>query len=131
MFAAAHHIGPYGEPMRPDWFVFRACAGLYFTLLFVVRGFGIAVGAHVGVRRARRRVRRLTRLRRHRHDPASVRLRAASVPGRRGGWRRFGPRGGWVLPAADSRVGFRRVAGRVAGGTTVFGGRGPPGHPYQ
>jgi hypothetical protein len=47
-FAAAHHVGPYGEPMRPDWFVFRACAGLYFTLLFVARGFGIAVGAHVG-----------------------------------------------------------------------------------
>ena len=47
-FAAAHHIGPYGEPMRTDWFVFRACAGLYFTLLFVTRGFGIAVGAHAG-----------------------------------------------------------------------------------
>jgi hypothetical protein len=47
-FAAAHHIGPYGEPMRPDYFVFRTCAGLYFTLLFVLRGFGVAVGAHVG-----------------------------------------------------------------------------------
>ncbi len=47
-FAAAHHIGPYGEPMRADYFVFRTCAGLFFTLLFVLRGFGIAVGAHVG-----------------------------------------------------------------------------------
>jgi hypothetical protein len=47
-FAAAHHVGPYGEPMRPDYFVFRTCAGLYFTLLFVLRGFGIAVGAHAG-----------------------------------------------------------------------------------
>jgi hypothetical protein len=47
-FAAAHHIGPYGEPMRTDYFVFRTCAGLYFTLLFVLRGFGIAVGAHAG-----------------------------------------------------------------------------------
>jgi hypothetical protein len=47
-FAAAHHIGPYGEPVRADWFIFRTCAGLYFTILFVVRGFGIAVGAHVG-----------------------------------------------------------------------------------
>jgi hypothetical protein len=47
-FAAAHHIGPYGEPMRADYFVFRAVAGLYFTLLFVLRGFGIAVGAHAG-----------------------------------------------------------------------------------
>jgi hypothetical protein len=47
-FAAAHHIGPYGEPMRADHFVFRTMAGLFFTLLFVTRGFGIAVGAHAG-----------------------------------------------------------------------------------
>jgi hypothetical protein len=47
-FAAAHHIGPYGEPMNPYVFLFRALAGLYFTVLFVGRGFGIAVGAHAG-----------------------------------------------------------------------------------
>ncbi len=47
-FAAAHHVGPYGEPMRADYFVFRTLAGLYFTALFVARGFGIAVGAHAG-----------------------------------------------------------------------------------
>jgi hypothetical protein len=47
-FAAAHHIGPYGEPMRTDYFVFRTIAGLYFTVLFVTRGFGIAIGAHAG-----------------------------------------------------------------------------------
>jgi hypothetical protein len=47
-FAAAHHIGPYGEPMSPHVFLFRAIAGLYFTILFVTRGFGIAVGAHAG-----------------------------------------------------------------------------------
>jgi hypothetical protein len=47
-FAAAHHVGPYGEPMRADYFAFRALAGLYFTVLFVARGFGIAVGAHAG-----------------------------------------------------------------------------------
>jgi hypothetical protein len=47
-FAAAHHIGPYGEPMRADYFVFRSAAGLYFTFLFITRGFGIAVGAHAG-----------------------------------------------------------------------------------
>ena len=47
-FAAAHHIGSYGEPMRQDWFVFRTCAGLFFTFLFVARGFGVAVGAHAG-----------------------------------------------------------------------------------
>ncbi len=47
-FAAAHHVGPYAEPMRADYFVFRTIAGLYFTVLFVGRGFGIAVGAHAG-----------------------------------------------------------------------------------
>jgi hypothetical protein len=47
-FAFAHHIGPYGEPIRTDYFIFRTIAGLYFTLLFALRGFGIAVGAHVG-----------------------------------------------------------------------------------
>jgi len=47
-FAAAHNLGPYGEPVRADYFIFRAIAGLYFTLLFVLRGFGIAVGAHAG-----------------------------------------------------------------------------------
>jgi hypothetical protein len=47
-FASAHHIGSYGEPMRADYFVFRTMAGLYFTLLFISRGFGIAVGAHAG-----------------------------------------------------------------------------------
>jgi hypothetical protein len=47
-FAAAHHIGPYGEPMRADYFVFRTAAGLFFTALFVGRGFGVAVGAHAG-----------------------------------------------------------------------------------
>ena len=46
-FAAAHHIGPYGEPVRADYFLFRALAGLYFTLLFVLRGFGIAAGARM------------------------------------------------------------------------------------
>jgi hypothetical protein len=34
--------------MRADYFVFRTVAGLYFTLLFVLRGFGVAVGAHAG-----------------------------------------------------------------------------------
>jgi hypothetical protein len=47
-FAAAHHIGPYGEPMRADYFIFRTVAGLYFTLVFITRGFGIAIGAHAG-----------------------------------------------------------------------------------
>lgn len=48
VFSAAHHFGPFGEPMNPYVFLFRAIAGLYFTLLFVGRGFGVAVGAHAG-----------------------------------------------------------------------------------
>lgn len=46
LFAAAHHIGPHGEPMNGYNFLFRTLAGLYFTVLYQWRGFGIAVGAH-------------------------------------------------------------------------------------
>jgi hypothetical protein len=45
-FAAAHHVGPHGEPMDAMKFTFRVAAGLFFTALYVLRGFGIAVGAH-------------------------------------------------------------------------------------
>lgn len=45
-FAAAHHLGPYGEVFDPYVFGFRSVAGLYFTAIFLTRGFGIAVGAH-------------------------------------------------------------------------------------
>jgi membrane protease YdiL (CAAX protease family) len=46
VFAAAHHIGPYGEPFDDYAFLFRTLAGLYFAGLYQFRGFGIAVGAH-------------------------------------------------------------------------------------
>jgi membrane protease YdiL (CAAX protease family) len=45
-FAAAHHIGPYGEPFKETIFLFRFLAGMYFAALYQFRGFGIAVGAH-------------------------------------------------------------------------------------
>jgi len=45
-FSAAHHIGPYGEVFDGYVFLFRTVAGFYFALLFQLRGFGIAVGAH-------------------------------------------------------------------------------------
>lgn len=48
VFAAAHHVGPYGEPIHSPVFLFRALAGLFFTAIYVARGFGIAVGAHAG-----------------------------------------------------------------------------------
>jgi membrane protease YdiL (CAAX protease family) len=46
LFSAAHHAGPHGEPFRGYTFVFRTVAGLYFTFLYQLRGFGVAVGAH-------------------------------------------------------------------------------------
>jgi len=46
LFAAAHHIGPAGEELDDYVFLFRTLAGLYFAVLYQVRGFGVAVGAH-------------------------------------------------------------------------------------
>ena len=46
LFAAAHHIGPSGEPFNVYVLAFRTFAGLYFAWLYHARGFGIAVGAH-------------------------------------------------------------------------------------
>jgi hypothetical protein len=48
LFAQAHHWGPGGEAKDAVRFAFRTVAGLYFTALYVTRGFGIAVGAHAG-----------------------------------------------------------------------------------
>ena len=47
-FALAHHLGPYGEPFDGYVFLFRSLAGVYFALLYQLRGFGIAVGTHAG-----------------------------------------------------------------------------------
>jgi membrane protease YdiL (CAAX protease family) len=46
LFAAAHHVGPYGDPFDDYVFLFRAVAGVYFAALYQFRGFGIAVGSH-------------------------------------------------------------------------------------
>ena len=46
VFAAAHHIGPEGEPIVLRNFLFRTIAGVFFATLFVYRGFGIAAGTH-------------------------------------------------------------------------------------
>jgi membrane protease YdiL (CAAX protease family) len=46
LFSTAHHVGPYGQPYSNYLFLFRLAAGLYFALLYHLRGFGIAVGAH-------------------------------------------------------------------------------------
>ncbi len=54
LFAAAHSVGPYGEALQwrefGFWYglIFRFLAGVFFSVLFAVRGFGIAAGAHAG-----------------------------------------------------------------------------------
>lgn len=46
LFAAAHHVGAGGEPLLAGVFAFRTAAGAFFAMLFLRRGFGIAIGAH-------------------------------------------------------------------------------------
>lgn len=48
IFAGAHHVGSAGESIETIPFLFRVTAGLFFTMLYVFRGFGICVGAHAG-----------------------------------------------------------------------------------
>lgn len=48
LFAAAHHLGSGHEHVNATVFLYRTFAGLYFAALFETRGYGIAVGAHVG-----------------------------------------------------------------------------------
>ena len=45
-FPGAHHVGPYGESFDAFRFTFRFVAGLFFAVLFIYRGFGIAAGSH-------------------------------------------------------------------------------------
>jgi len=46
IFSAFHYLGPYGDPLRLDSFVFRTIAGLAFSALYVFRGFGITAWTH-------------------------------------------------------------------------------------
>jgi hypothetical protein len=46
VFAAFHYIGPYGDPFQAQSFVFRTIAGLAFSALYLVRGFGITTWTH-------------------------------------------------------------------------------------
>jgi hypothetical protein len=46
LFALAHHVGAYGEPLALAPFTFRFVAGLFFSALYVLRGFGIAAWTH-------------------------------------------------------------------------------------
>ena len=46
LFAAFHYLGASGDTFSIGSFVQRALGGLYFSVLFVTRGFGIAAASH-------------------------------------------------------------------------------------
>lgn len=46
IFSAFHYVGPYGDPFAVGSFTFRFVAGLLFSGLYVVRGFGITAWTH-------------------------------------------------------------------------------------
>jgi len=46
VFSAFHYIGPYGDPWQVYSFVFRTIAGLFFSALYLTRGFGITAWTH-------------------------------------------------------------------------------------
>jgi hypothetical protein len=45
-FSLAHHAGSPGEAFTWFAFVFRWMAGVFFAWVFIIRGFGVAVGTH-------------------------------------------------------------------------------------
>ena len=46
IFSAFHYIGPFGDRFDVYSFVFRAIAGLFFSALYLLRGFGITAWTH-------------------------------------------------------------------------------------
>lgn len=46
VFSAFHYIGPFGDPLEAGSFTFRLIAGIFFSALFVTRGFGITAWTH-------------------------------------------------------------------------------------
>jgi Type II CAAX prenyl endopeptidase Rce1-like len=46
VFSAFHYIGPYGDRLEIYSFVFRTIAGLFFSGLYLLRGFGITAWTH-------------------------------------------------------------------------------------
>ncbi|MDB4907479.1 MAG: Abortive infection protein [Gemmatimonadetes bacterium] len=46
VFSAFHYVGPMGDAFTLQSFVFRAIAGVLFSALFLLRGFGITAWAH-------------------------------------------------------------------------------------
>jgi len=46
IFSAFHYIGPFGDRFEIYSFVFRTIAGLFFSGLYLLRGFGITAWTH-------------------------------------------------------------------------------------
>lgn len=46
IFSAFHYIGPFGDRLETASFTFRLIAGIFFSALFVARGFGITAWTH-------------------------------------------------------------------------------------
>ncbi len=46
IFAAFHYIGPYRDALELQSFVFRTVGGLFFSALYLARGFGIVAWTH-------------------------------------------------------------------------------------
>lgn len=46
IFSAFHYIGPFGDRLDIYSFVFRTIAGLFFSALYLTRGFGITAWTH-------------------------------------------------------------------------------------
>lgn len=46
VFSAFHYVGPYGDRLQLYSFLFRMVAGLFFSALYLLRGFGITAWTH-------------------------------------------------------------------------------------
>ena len=46
IFSAFHYIGPFGDRLDVYSFVFRTIAGLFFSALYLMRGFGLTAWTH-------------------------------------------------------------------------------------
>lgn len=46
VFSAFHYLGPFGDRLEAGSFTFRLIAGIFFSALFVTRGFGITAWTH-------------------------------------------------------------------------------------
>jgi hypothetical protein len=46
VFSAFHYVGPFGDPFEIQSFTFRMLSGLAFSVLYVLRGFGVTAWTH-------------------------------------------------------------------------------------